>query len=90
MRLEILRDGKPLTLDAKVGEYVPAKAEGEHSIRGWRGHLRGHRAEFAAGWEGTGVLIVGVDSGSPPPAPVCAETTLSSASIAFFIASTAG
>ena len=27
-RLEILRDGKPLTLDAKVGEYVPAKAEG--------------------------------------------------------------
>ena len=28
-RLEILRDGKPLTLDAKVGEYVPARAEGD-------------------------------------------------------------
>ncbi len=28
-RLEILRNGKPLTLDAKVGEYVPAKAEGD-------------------------------------------------------------
>ena len=28
-RLEILRDGKSLTLDAKVGEYVPTKAEGD-------------------------------------------------------------
>ncbi len=28
-RLEILRDGKPMTLNAKVGEYVPAKAEGD-------------------------------------------------------------
>ncbi len=27
-RLDILRDGKPLTLDAKVGEYVPTKADG--------------------------------------------------------------
>ena len=29
VRLDILRDGKPLTLDAKVGEYAPARAEGE-------------------------------------------------------------
>ncbi|MDG4549295.1 MAG: DegQ family serine endoprotease [Candidatus Contendobacter sp.] len=28
-RLEILRDGNPMTLNAKVGEYVPAKAEGD-------------------------------------------------------------
>jgi serine protease Do/serine protease DegQ len=29
VRMEILRDGKPLTLDAKVGEYVPTKAKGD-------------------------------------------------------------
>ncbi len=28
-RLEILRDGKPMTLDARVGEYVPARADGD-------------------------------------------------------------
>jgi serine protease Do/serine protease DegQ len=28
-RLEILRDGKPMILDAKIGEYVPAKAQGD-------------------------------------------------------------
>lgn len=28
-QIEILREGKPLTLDAKVGEYVPVKADGE-------------------------------------------------------------
>jgi serine protease Do/serine protease DegQ len=28
-RLEILRDGKPMTLNAKVGEYVPDRAEGD-------------------------------------------------------------
>lgn len=27
-RLEILREGKPMTLNAQVGEYVPVKAEG--------------------------------------------------------------
>jgi S1-C subfamily serine protease len=29
VRLDILRDGKPLTINAKVGEYVPATAEGD-------------------------------------------------------------
>ncbi len=29
VRLEILRDGKPQTIDAKIGEYVAAKIEGE-------------------------------------------------------------
>ena len=29
VRLEILRDGKPLTLEAKVGEYAPARLDGE-------------------------------------------------------------
>ncbi len=29
VRLDILRDGQPLTLNAKVGEYVPAKADGD-------------------------------------------------------------
>ncbi|MFZ1326358.1 MAG: DegQ family serine endoprotease [Candidatus Contendobacter sp.] len=28
-QIEILREGKPLSLDAKVGEYVPTKADGE-------------------------------------------------------------
>jgi serine protease Do/serine protease DegQ len=28
VRLEILRDGKPMTLSTRVGEYVPARAEG--------------------------------------------------------------
>ncbi|MDG4596769.1 MAG: DegQ family serine endoprotease [Candidatus Contendobacter sp.] len=28
-RLDILRDGKPMTLSAKVGEYVPARTEGD-------------------------------------------------------------
>jgi Do/DeqQ family serine protease len=29
VRLDILRDGKPLTITARVGEYVPATAEGD-------------------------------------------------------------
>jgi len=29
VRLEILREGKPLTINAKVGEYTPATAEGD-------------------------------------------------------------
>ncbi len=66
VRLEILRDGKPLTIDAKVGEYVPAKAEGDDI------HPRLAGAVFEdispnsplAG-RAQGVLVARVESGSP-------------------------
>ncbi|MER2601815.1 MAG: DegQ family serine endoprotease [Candidatus Competibacter phosphatis] len=66
VRLEILRDGKPLTLDAKVGEYVPAKAEGEAlhpRLTGATFEDIGPNSPLAGKVQG--VLIVGVDSGSP-------------------------
>ena len=66
VRLEILRDGKPLTLDAKVGEYVPAKAEGEAlhpQLAGATFEDIGPNSPLAGKVQG--VLIVGVDSGSP-------------------------
>ncbi|MCP5450775.1 MAG: DegQ family serine endoprotease [Gammaproteobacteria bacterium] len=66
VRLEILRDGKPLTLDAKVGEYVPAKAEGEAlhpRLAGATFEDIGPNSPLAGKVQG--VLIVGVDSGSP-------------------------
>ncbi|HPE72635.1 MAG TPA: DegQ family serine endoprotease [Candidatus Competibacter sp.] len=66
VRLEILRDGKPLTLDAKVGEYVPAKAEGEAlhpQLAGATFEDIGPNSPLAGKVQG--VLIVDVDSGSP-------------------------
>ncbi|MDS4040603.1 MAG: DegQ family serine endoprotease [Candidatus Competibacter sp.] len=66
VRLEILRDGKPLTLDAKVGEYVPAKAEGEAlhpRLAGATFEDIGPNSPLAGKIDG--VLVAGVESGSP-------------------------
>lgn len=65
VRLEILRDGKPLTLDAKVGEYVPAKAEGEAlhpRLAGATFEDIGPNSPLAGKVDG--VLVAGVESGS--------------------------
>ena len=66
VRLEILRDGKPLTLDAKVGEYVPAKAEGEAlhpRLAGATFEDIGPNSPLAGKVDG--VLVAGIESGSP-------------------------
>ncbi|MDG4554238.1 MAG: DegQ family serine endoprotease [Candidatus Competibacter sp.] len=65
-RLEILRDGKALTIDAKVGEYVPAKAEGDDinpRLAGAAFEDIGPNSPLAGKVQG--VLITNVDSGSP-------------------------
>jgi serine protease Do/serine protease DegQ len=66
VRLEVLRDGKPLTLDAKVGEYVPAKAEGgalHPRLAGATFEDIGPNSPLNGKVEG--VLVAGVESGSP-------------------------
>ncbi|MFO1421468.1 MAG: DegQ family serine endoprotease [Candidatus Competibacteraceae bacterium] len=66
VRLDILRDGKPLTLDAKVGEYVPAKAAGEAlhpRLAGATFEDIGPNSPLAGKVDG--VLVAGVESGSP-------------------------
>ena len=66
VKLEVLRDGKPLTLEAKVGEYVPAKAEGDAI----NSRLAGASFEEVGpnapgGGRIQGVLVSRVESGSP-------------------------
>jgi serine protease Do/serine protease DegQ len=66
VRLEILRDGKPLTLDAKVGEYVPAKAEGDDINPRLAGAVFediGPNSPLAGRVQG--VLVARIESGSP-------------------------
>jgi len=66
VKLEVLRDGKPLTLDAKVGEYVPAKAEGD-AINSRRAGASFEEIgpNSPLGGRVQGVLVSKVDSGSP-------------------------
>ncbi len=66
VKLEILRDGKPLTLDAKVGEYMPAKVEGDAI----NSRLAGAVFEeigpnSSSGSRVQGVLVASIESGSP-------------------------
>ncbi|MCP5159733.1 MAG: DegQ family serine endoprotease [Gammaproteobacteria bacterium] len=66
VRLEILRGGKPLTLNVKVGEYTPAKAEGDALNPRLAGAIFedvGPNSPLAGKVQG--VLVARVESGSP-------------------------
>jgi len=66
IRLEILREGKPLAIEAKVGEYVPAKTEGDDINPRLAGLLFediGPNSPLAGRIQG--VLVASVESGSP-------------------------
>jgi Do/DeqQ family serine protease len=66
VRLDILRDGKPQTIDAKVGEYVPAKTDGETlnpRLAGATFEDIGPNSRLAE--KVKGVLVANVESGSP-------------------------
>ncbi|MDQ5909678.1 MAG: serine protease Do [Pseudomonadota bacterium] len=66
LRLEILREGKPLTLDAKIGEYVPAKAEGnEINTRLAGAFFEDIGPNSPLSGKVQGVMVAKVDSGSP-------------------------
>lgn len=66
VRLEVLRDGQPLTLNAQVGEYAPAKAEGDAidpRLAGAFFEDIGPNSPLSGKVQG--VLIAKVDPGSP-------------------------
>jgi serine protease Do/serine protease DegQ len=66
LRLDILRDGQPLTLNARVGEYVPAKAEGDDidpRLAGAFFEDIGPQSPLSGKVQG--VLVAKVESGSP-------------------------
>ena len=66
VRLDVLRDGQPLTLNAKVGEYMPAKAEGDDidpRLAGAFFEDIGPSSPLSGKVQG--VLVAKVDSGSP-------------------------
>lgn len=66
LRLELLRDGQPLTLEATVGEYVPAKAEGDDldpRLAGAFFEDIGPNSPLSGKVQG--VLVAKVESGSP-------------------------
>lgn len=66
LRMEILREGKPMTLEAQVGEYRPAMAEGEAihpQLAGAVFEDIGPRSPLAGRIKG--VLITKIESGSP-------------------------
>ncbi len=66
VRLEVLRDGQPLTLNAQVGEYAPAKAEGDaidSRLAGAFFEDIGPNSPLSGKVQG--VLIAKVDPGSP-------------------------
>ncbi len=66
VRLDILRDGQPLTLNAKVGEYMPAKAAGDDidpRLTGAFFEDIGPNSPLSGKMQG--VLIAKVDPGSP-------------------------
>jgi S1-C subfamily serine protease len=64
--LEILREGRPLIIKAKVGEYVPDKAEGDDLNPRLAGAIFediGPNSPLAGKVQG--VLVTRVESGSP-------------------------
>ena len=66
MQLDLLRNGKPLTLNAKVGEYVPAKTDGDAinpRLAGAAFEDIGPNSPLAGRVQG--VLVASVESGSP-------------------------
>jgi serine protease Do/serine protease DegQ len=66
VQLDILRDGRPLTLKAKVGEYVPDKAEGDDLNPRLAGAIFediGPSSPLAGKVQG--VRVARVESGSP-------------------------
>ena len=66
VRLDILRDGKPQTIDAKVGEFVVAKIEGEAinpRLAGSTFEDIGPNSPLAGRVKG--VVVASVESGSP-------------------------
>ena len=66
LRIDILRDGQPLTLNAKVGEYVPVKAEGDDinpRLAGASFEDIGPNSPLSGKVQG--VLVAKVESGSP-------------------------
>jgi len=66
VRLDILRDGRPQTIDAKVGEYVAAKIEGEAinpRLAGSTFEDIGPNSPLAG--KAQGVIVAGIESGSP-------------------------
>lgn len=66
VKLEILRDGKPLTLDAKVGEYMPAKVEGDAINSRLAGAVFEEIGPNSSlGSRVQGVLVASIESGSP-------------------------
>ncbi|NJM11890.1 MAG: DegQ family serine endoprotease [Synechococcaceae cyanobacterium SM1_2_3] len=66
VKLDILRDGKPLTLNAKVGEYVPDKAQGDDINARLAGAVfEDIGPNSPVGGRVQGVRIVKIESGSP-------------------------
>lgn len=66
VQMEILRDGRPLTIKAKVGEYVPAKAEGDDLNPRLAGAIfEDIGPNSPLGGKVQGVLVARVESGSP-------------------------
>ncbi|HCB14117.1 MAG TPA: serine endoprotease DegQ [Gammaproteobacteria bacterium] len=66
VQLEILRDGRPLTIKAKVGEYVPVKTEGDDLNPRLAGAIFediGPSSPLAGKVQG--ILVARVESGSP-------------------------
>jgi len=91
VRLEILRDGKPQTIDAKIGEYVAAKVEGEtlnprlagatFATHGWLAQLSRISAQIRHWLDGYRASSSRRSSPAAPlRAPACARTTRSSGS----------
>jgi serine protease Do/serine protease DegQ len=66
VQMEILRDGRPLTIKAKVGEYVPAKAEGDDLNPRLAGAIfEDIGPNSLLSGKVQGVLVARVESGSP-------------------------
>jgi serine protease Do/serine protease DegQ len=66
VQLEILRDGRSLTIKAKVGEYVPAKTEGDDLNPRLAGAIFediGPRSPLTGKVQG--ILVARIESGSP-------------------------
>ncbi len=66
VKLDILRDGKPLMMNAKVGEYVPDKAEGDDINARLAGAVfEDIGPNSPVGGRVQGVRIAKIESGSP-------------------------
>ena len=66
LQIEILREGQPLTVNAKIGEYVPAKAEGDAIHPRLAGAVfEDIGADSPLSGAVQGVLVAKIEPGSP-------------------------